>query len=198
MKYSQAEIKGHGKISEVPSPFGGGRVEWIGPFRGVFWFANLRKKSMVSFEKGEELYGRKIRKKVKRTIYLTIFWGFSRALVVFTSSPMLMRTPSPHLGEYIASVGLLPPTVSLVGYTNNPHFVWDFRSTCVPTTGSAHWGKLTIQLDPARMVVLAKVKLGPRKFVVGMLVVLRLRNLTNRYQQWWALENVSPSKRWLF
>ena len=127
------------------------------------------------------------------------FCGFSRALVVFTSSPMLMRTPSPYLGEYIASVGLLPRTVSLVGCINNPHFaVWDFRSICVPTTGSAHWGKLTIQLDPARMVVLAKVKLGPRKFVVGMLVVLRLRNLTNRYQEWWALENVSPFKRWLF
>ena len=33
-----------GNISEIPSPFGGGRIEWIGPFRGVYWFANLRKK----------------------------------------------------------------------------------------------------------------------------------------------------------
>ena len=113
---------------------------------------------MVSFEKGEELYGRKIRKKIKLTIwvfpkigvpqngwfivenpimddlgenppfsetsiYLMIFCGFSRALVVFTSSPMLMRTPSQYLGEYIASVGLLSPTVSLVGCINNPHFM---------------------------------------------------------------------------
>ena len=57
MKYSQVELKGHFPVWHLwknlwnSINLWGYRVEWIGPFRGVYWFANLREKIHGFFRK---------------------------------------------------------------------------------------------------------------------------------------------------